>query len=319
MVPRFAAVKALASSKIGRNYTPSCKLLPSARTNDLDDPGLRNPRRNLLICVGVTLVACAFIAWGAVEMVQAGGETDGSGLKIGLALLPAILGPAAAFNFWRGVKVFAAIKRGENEIGRWTVTAADLAGFAAVDDDRNAHGGVYRNVWTRPRDLPAAGLEIIFVADAVLVGDTYYALVTTGLFKFTAVGMLVDCAPTIEFVTVTTSARGGGSLSVRRSVAALRLPVSGSAGAEAAAARVLDHFRRVLAREIIVNPHFYRRRMRIGLIGAPICFAIALVGYLLDGDGLPDIMLALGMLIGVAMLVLALVAWKLDQAQRRKR
>ena len=252
-------------------------------------------------------------------MHLAGGETYGSGMKIGLALLPAILGPAAAFNFWRGVKAFAAIKRGDKEIGRWTVTAADLAEFAAVDDDRNAHGGVYRNVWPRPRDLPATGLEIIFAADAVLVDDTYYALVTTGLFKFTAVGMLVDCAPSIEFVTVTTSVRGGRSISVRSAVAALRLPVSRSAGAESAAARVIDHFRRVLAREIIVNPGFYRRRMRIGLIGAPICFAIALIGYLLDGDGLPDIMLGLGILIGGAMLILGLVAWRLGQAQLRKR
>ncbi len=299
--------------------SPSCKLRPPERTNDLDDPALRNPRRYLLISIAVTVTACAFLLWGAIEMYRAGEETFGSGMKIGLALLPAILGPAAAFNFWRGVKVFAAIKRGENEIGRWTVTAADLAEFAPVDDDRNAHGGVYRNVWPRPRDLPTTGLEIIFVADAALVGDTYYALVTTGLFKVTAVGMLVDCAPTIEFVTVTTSVRGGNSVSVRSAVAALRIPVSRSVGADVAAAGVIDHFRRVLAREIIVNPHFYRRRMRFGLIGAPICFAIALVGYLLDREDLSVPMLALGILLGCVMLILALAAWKLDQARLRKR
>lgn len=85
------------------------------------NPGLRNPRRNMLICVAATLVAWAFVAWGAFEMHQAGEETFGSGLKIGLALLPVLLGPFMILNFRLGVKVFAAIRRGENEIGRWTV------------------------------------------------------------------------------------------------------------------------------------------------------------------------------------------------------
>ena len=54
-------------------------------------PGIRNPQRSLLICVAVTLAALASIAWGVFEMQAAGQETLGSGLKIGIALLPAIL------------------------------------------------------------------------------------------------------------------------------------------------------------------------------------------------------------------------------------
>jgi len=72
----------------------------------------------MLISVAAMLAAWAFVNWGAFAMRQAGKEMLGSGLKIGLALLPAILGPLMIFNFRRGMKVFAAIRCGENEIAR---------------------------------------------------------------------------------------------------------------------------------------------------------------------------------------------------------
>lgn|GEM_PF-1688918 len=287
----------------------------------MHNPGVRNPRRSFLICVGVTLVAWALVAWGAYEMRAEEKETLGSALKVGLALLPALLGPAAIFNFWRGMKVFAAIRRGENEIGRWTVTAAELAEFAVIDNARNAHGGEYLNDWTPPRETPPSGLEIIFVADGVLVHDTYFALVTTGMFKFTRVGMLSEGPPTIEFVTVTIWAN---RFSVRTSVGVLRLPVSRLAGADGA--RILEHYRRVLAREIIVNEGFYRGRMRFGLIAAPICFAVAAAGFAMksigagnDSGDLSVLLIAIGIVFGTAMLILALAARLLSQAQLRRR
>lgn len=283
-------------------------------------PGIHNPWRSLYGCVAVTLVAWAFVAWGAFEMHAAGKETLGSGLKIGLALLPAILAPAAAYNFWRGVKVFADIRRGENEIGRWTVSAAELAEFTTADDARNARGGENLNVWTPPRAPPPAGLEIIFAADGVLVGDTYFALVTTGMFKITGVGMLSDGLPAIAFRTVTTWAN---RFNIRTSVDALRIPVSRAAGA--AAARVVDHYKRVEARGVIVNPGFYRGRIRFGLIGAPICFAVAATGVVMKATGIyndsrdiPGLLIILGFLPGIALLALALAAWRLSLAQRRK-
>jgi hypothetical protein len=275
--------------------------------------GARNPRLNFRICLGVTLAAWAFVAWGALEMHMKGAETMGSALKIGIGLLPAILGPVMAWNFWRGMKVFAAFRRGENVIARWTVTASDFPAFTAVDDSRNAYGGEYRNDWSAPRALPPSGLEIIFAADGALVGDTYFALVTTGIYKFTRGGMLSDNLPAIEFRTVMT---WGNRFGARTTVGVLRLPAPAHAAAEAA--KVVDHFRRVTAREIVINASRYRRLMRVGLVGAPICFAIAVLGYWLDGDGLPDLMLGLGILLGIAMLVLARTAWAMEQAQHRK-
>lgn len=286
----------------------------------MHNPGIRNPRRGVLICVAVTVVAWAFVAWGAFEMREAGQEAIGPALKVGLALVPAILAPAFIYNFWRGMKVFAAIRRGENEIGRWTVTAAELAEFSANDSARNALGGENRNAWTPPRKPPLAGLEIIFVADGALVGDTYFALVTTGMFKIIGVQLLSEGLPAIAFRTVTTWAH---EHRVHTSVGALRIPVPRTASPEAA--KVLRHYARVEARDVIVNPGFYRSRMRFGLIAAPICFAVAAGGFVMeltegdtDSGPVPGLLLGIGILLGTAMLILALAAKWLSQAQLRK-
>ena len=96
-------------------------------------------------------------------------------------------------------------------------------------------------------------------------------------------------------------------------------------GPQAGAASV-QHFEQVAAREIVANPNFYRSRMRFGLIGAPILFAVAALGFVLgpgdvsNGDvSIPSLMVIIGMVAGGAMLVLSLAAWLLDRAQARKR
>jgi len=279
---------------------------------------IHNPRRSVLICVAVALVAWAVVAWGAFEMREADEEAIGPPLKVGLGILPAILAPAFAYNFWCAMTVFAAMRRGENQIGRWTVTAAELAEFAANDSARNALGREHRNTWTPPRQPPPAGLEIIVAADSALVGDTYFALATTSGFKITGVRLLSEGLPAIAFRTVTTWKH---EHRVHTAVDALRIPVSRAAGPEAA--KVLGHYAQVEARGIIVNPGFYRSRMRFGLIAAPICFAVAaggLVMALTEGDSglVPGLLIAIGIVLGTAMLILALAAWWLGQAQRRK-
>lgn len=283
-------------------------------------PGIRNPQRSLLICVAVTLAALASIAWGVFEMQAAGQETLGSGLKIGIALLPAILAPFMALNFWGAMKVMASIRRGENAIARWTVSAADLSDFAAVDKIRDARGIENLNDWPPPREPPASGIEIIFVPNAVLVGDTYLALTTTGLYRFTGVRLLSGSTSTIAFSTLMTYANRFGT---RTTPGELRIPVSRLANADAT--RVVAHFEQVRAGKIIANPGFYSRRIRIGLIAAPIFFAIAAIGFVLQSTiGASDtfdpiILIAIGLVFGIASLILALGAWLLGRAQMRKR
>lgn len=286
----------------------------------MHNTGLRDPRRNWFISLAGTLVAWAFVAWGALEMREAGQDALGPGLKVGLALLPAIFGPFMIYNFWLGMKVFAAIRRGENEIGRWTVTAAELTEFSARNKALDALGGENLNVWTAPREPLPGGLEVIFVADGVLVGDTYFGLASTGMFKISDIRILSESPPIIAFRAVTTWANRFG---IRTSVGTLRIPVSRAASAEAA--KVLGHFERVDRREVIANPGFYRGRMRAGLIGAPFFLAVSAVGFALSSTGRFDInndvsgaLIIIGLVLSIAMLILALAAWLLGRAQRRK-
>ena len=284
-------------------------------------PGIRNPHRSVLICLAVTLVSWVSIAWGIAEMSAAGQETQSSGLKIGLALLPAIIAPLMAWNFWWGMKVIARIRRGENQIVRWTATAADLASFAASNAARNALGVEHHNDWSSPRKSSSSSIEVIFVPDGVLVGDTYFPLVTLGPYSFSHVWLLAEAAPAIVFRTRLVLANRFGA---RTTIGELRIPVPHSASAEAA--KVVAHFERVKTGTVIANPDFYRSRMRIGMIGAPIFLAIAAMGFVLgpsdmsNGDiSIPSLMVIIGLAAGVAMLILAFAAKLLDNGQRRKR
>lgn len=279
--------------------------------------GFRNPRLHLRISLAVTFLAWAIVAWGALEMHLAGEETLGASLKIGLALLPGILGPLAIANFWRGTQVVAAIRRGENAIGRWTVTAAELAEFSDQDAARNAPGGEALNIWAPPREPPSAGVETIFVPDGVLVGDTYFALVTTGLVTISSVRMLPGGLPTIAFRTITTWVH---EHRVRTGFSALRIPVSRLAVAEGT--KVVRHFERVESRKVIVNESFYRRRIRFGLITAPVGFAVAAAGFAMQRaggfDDMPLLLIIIGVVLGTMMLLLALAATLLRRAQLRR-
>ena len=276
------------------------------------------------IALAIALLSWASVAWGVLEMrANDWQETSGSGLKIGFALLPALLGPFAALNFWWAVRVEAALRRGENVLARWRVSGAALTAFIAQDAERSAHGPAYLNDWTPPTIPPAAppadGLEIIFGKMGVLVGDHYFALYKSGLYKFTAVGILPADPLCIEFVTVTTMVSNVSTVIVRRSTAVLRLPVVSAN--DPAALRALDHFRKVLNGDIDPNPGFYQRRIRIGLIGAAVFLLPALAGYWIgpqNDDYLdpPSLVVIFGSIFGFAFLLLATLAWLLARAQK---
>ena len=282
-------------------------------------PGIRNPHHSVIICLVITLASWASIAWGIMEMTAAGQETQSSGLKIGLALLPAIIAPLFAVNFWGGMKVMARMRRGEKQIARWTIGAAGLAAFIAANKARNALGPEQINDWSPPRE--PSDIVVTFEPDGVLVGDTYFPLVTMGPYSFTHVSMLTDGAPTIAFRTRLILANRFGA---RTTIGELRIPVALPANTEAA--NIVAHFQQVSAGTIIANPDFYRRRVRIGLIGAPVFLAIAALGFVLgpkdmsNGDiSIPTLMVIIGLVAGIAMLIFALAAWLLDGAQRRTR
>ena len=243
-------------------------------------------------------------------------------IALGTALLPAIIMPMMTVYFlWAARKVRAA-RRGENVIGRWTVSATELAEFVDGNAARSALGPSYRNEWKPPRKPPAAGIEIIFVPDAVVVGSAFYSLVTTGLFRCTGVQELRQNPPAIEFGVITVLA---STTTVRRFFNTLRLPVSRQARGELD--RVLDHFRRVSNREIVVNPDFYRSRIRIGLILASVGAILTPLGFWFAGqarrsgdqdmENFAEGLAGGSLIVAVAGLVLAAIAWTLRQRQYR--
>jgi hypothetical protein len=271
-----------------------------------------------MIAAFLSLVFWGALAWGLSQpdVFTATKVTPGA-IAIGLSVLPAIFMPLLTLNFlWTERKVRAA-RRGENVIGRWTVSAAELAAFATNNAARNALGPTYHNEWKPPRKLPADGIEIIFAPDAVVAGRAFYALVTTGLFQFTSVHEVRESPPAIEFVVTTITTPH------YRLYNALRLPVAPSARGELD--RVIDHFRRVAKGRVIVDPDFYRPRIRFGLIVASVGAILAALGFWLTGQAGGDQDMenvALGLAVGssivaAAGLMVAAIAWTLRQRQYR--
>ena len=287
--------------------------------------GFRNPRRVTLICLASAVTGWAAVAWGIFEMQRLGQETVATGTSIGLGLPVGVVATGMLALAINGARIVAAIRHGEKVIARWTVSPDDFAAFTTNNAARNALGSDYRNDWKPPRTITPEGIEIVFRPDGVLVGDTYFGLVNTGMFKFEGVQMLPENPLAIEFGTVTTTISNVSTVRIDRNRGVLRLPVSRLARAEAV--RVLDYYKKVDAREIVVNAGFYLSRKRFGLIAAPICFLAAAVGFAIEfsgyggilGELLPLLLAVGGVIFGLGALILVLLAWSLSRAQHRKR
>lgn len=284
--------------------------------------GFRRPRLVIGICLGVTVVSSLAIAWGALEMMRTGDDGGLPGAAVGLGIAPAVIGLGMLVLAMKGARTVAAAQRGDRIFARWMVSPEELAAFAANNKARDALGPEYSNDWSPPRKIPPEGIEIRFDPDGVLVGDTYFGLVTTGMFKFEGVQILPENPLAIEFGTVATTFSNATTVHVRTHRGVLRLPI-GRLGRDEAV-KVLDHYKRVDRRETIVNPGFYRSRIRIGLIGAAVCFSAAAVGFAMEaldigGDIVPLVLAVAGIVAGIGGLVLALLAKSLSSAQHRPR
>ncbi len=281
--------------------------------------GLSNPGLNMGICVAGVVLSALSILWGVAEMDALGHETTASGLKIGIAIPVGVICFFMFFNFLWGYRLIAAMRRGEKVIGRWTVTPEEAEAFRA-DDKRRGDAG-YDNDYKLPKKIPPGGIEVIFTDSAVLVGGAYFGLVTTGMFKFEGVQMLPDNPLALEFGTVMTTFAGGNSVRVYRATGLLRVPVSRAGRDEAV--KVLGHFSAVDQRRTLVNPNFYVRRIRWGLIAAPLFFLMAAMGFGLNEAGVqgvvPLLMAVTGVIAGIGGLVLAMLAWVMHMKQRAPR
>ena len=275
--------------------------------------GIRNPRRSVLIALGLTLLALCAIAWGFIEINRSGAETPATGAAIGVGLLVAILGVFLTVNFVWAVRLVGAMRRGEGVIARWTVPPAQFDDFRTSEATHRSAGR--HNDYKAPRKTPAEGVEIVFTASAVLIGDTFFGLARDGLARFTAARVVSGNPPCLAFATAMTVGRASASgAHFQTSTGELRVPIARTAQAEARA--VFDHFRAVAEQRTIVNPRFWPRRIRIGLGTALAAGLICAGGFALnalrvDLGVVPLVMAVAGAVIGLGGLVLALIAWRI--------
>lgn len=260
------------------------------------------PEIAIIISAAISVIGWAAILWGLQRPGVLSDQEGGfEALAIGLGVLPAVMPLFCILAFARQARAIRVARRGERVIGRWRVSKSDLSRFAANEALRLAVGRSQRNHWHRPARLPDEGLEIIFTDTGVVVGRAYFPLVTTGVLKFGGVRVLPESPLAIAFDMTLTSATAEPSLRILRDRSELRLPASSLARSEFL--RVADHFRRVDAREIVVEPRRHTAALRIGLAMVPISAFAEFGGWWLLSNRPPD---AHGIpLLAIVMIILA--------------
>lgn len=281
--------------------------------------GVTRPDRSAVIAASIAVAGAVSLAWGVSTMAAIDGETPATAVTVSVGLLAAILGSALTFNFVWGARVVARMRRGEGVIARWTVTPDTFERFREDELRREDEDGP--NDWRLPRRTPEGGVEVIFTEDAVLVGETLFGLASAGLAHVWSFQTLADNPLALRFDTaMTTSAwSSSGSRLVTRS-GVLRIPVA--TGSNEDLARVVEHYRLVLAGERLVKPGFWKGRVKLGLWTSGISAAIAAAGFALNALGvdlgvIPLVMAVVGVIWSIGGIVLALIASDFAARQRR--
>lgn len=278
--------------------------------------GVRRPGLAMVVCLVLAAGGAAAIAWGAATMEALGGETGATAASIAFGLLAAILGGLFFFNFLWAWRIVRAMRRGEGVIARWVVAPAAFERFRDAEAARRGAGNDYR----LPRRTPKDGLEVIFSADAVLIGGTLFGLASTGLSRFTSARMAHTNPPCIEFGTKLSWVSSQPRMQLHHRTGNLRVPIADDA--HLAAARILSHYLDVIARRTIVKPRFWTVRIRIGQAAILLGAAAAAAGFALRGSTVP-VEFQVGLAVGGTIValgggVLALAAASLRARQHRR-
>ena len=283
--------------------------------------GIGNPRRDLAIALGGCALGAGLLGSGLWAM----DDPDSPGwasAATAIGLLLCIVFPLFAVNFLWAVRLTDRMKRGDGVIARWTVPAHTLEEFRA--DDADPRKKRRKNDYKLPRKIPPEGLEVIFSPDAVMIGNTFFGLARSGIARFTDVAIVRGNPLSIAFRMALTTARATsyGSAHLATSRSELRVPVARTASAEAS--KVLAHYTAVDQGRIQVKPKFWTLRLKIGLWAAALGATSFALGMTLNAlkielGLLPFLMAVIGGVIAPFGLVLAGIAWRIREGEKRGR
>lgn len=203
------------------------------------DRGITKP--SLMAAVAASLAVGGLIAtiWSFIGATPAPGSAEGIARNLGTVTM--IVGALMTVNYLYALSLVRKLQRGEGVIASWTVPPAEFDRFRGVERARKTR----KNNWRMPRGDWPSGLPVVFGANAVLVGDTYFKLLGKGISRFCNVRIETDAVSSVEFAMRLT-VHGAGTLGqTARYRGHLRVPIANVAGVQAA--RVMSHFRQVIA------------------------------------------------------------------------
>lgn len=204
------------------------------------DRGITRPDYKAALWAALGIAGAAAFIWGSGQPPVPPGEASAGGFARSLGILALIVGSLASLNFLYACWLVGKMRRGEGVIASWTVSPAAFDRFRQAEKSRKRRRNVWRMPWT---DRPA-GLPVIFTADSVLVGHSYFRLLTRGMSRFSFVRIESDGVRSVEF-SMRMTVIGAGTLSqTARYRGHLRIPIAD--GAESEAARVVAHFKAAL-------------------------------------------------------------------------
>ena len=206
--------------------------------------GVRNPVRNTVLFGLITVVSIVLILLGLADMRE--NDRTGSPL-LALGLFPALLCPIFFIYYLGKIRVFRDMYSGRSAIARWTLPAEEFNRFCE-EQQRIPAGSIMTNFYKPPKTTPAAGVEVIFSDDGVLIGGGYFPLSTTGGRRLQSVRYIASDPPSIEFGTVmnATAQTSSATISNYRIAESLRVPVSTDARKEAG--EVVNRFQAIIDR-----------------------------------------------------------------------
>lgn len=153
-----------------------------------------------------------------------------------------IVGALMTVNYLYALSLVRKFRRGEGVIASWTVPPEEFDRFRGVERARKTR----KNNWRMPRGDWPSGLPVVFGANAVLVGNTYFNLLGKGISRFSNVRIETNAVSSVEFaMRLTVLGAGNLSRTEQRYRGHLRVPIAKLASVQAT--RVMSHFQQVIA------------------------------------------------------------------------